>query len=59
MNTAEESARETNRAKSDTSRNRRESECVQRDVFDAVFGLAAAGVVIVVALTLRRFIRIF
>jgi hypothetical protein len=60
-NTAEESARNTARedqAERDTNRSC-ESEGVGRDVFDALFGLAAAGVVIVAALTLRRFIRIF
>lgn len=55
--TAEGTAREE-RTRRDTNRSP-ESECVERDIFDAAFGLAAAGVVIVVALTLRRFIRIF
>ncbi|MEN8145515.1 MAG: hypothetical protein ABFS14_11255 [Gemmatimonadota bacterium] len=56
-NTAEETSRETNGAKR-AADGARECECVERDVFDALFGLAAAGVVIVAALTLRRFIRI-
>ena len=46
------------RARRDT-KDSYKSECVERDVFDAMFGLATAGVVIVVALVLRRFIRIF
>ncbi len=48
------------RARRDTdTKDSYKSECVERDVFDAMFGLATAGVVIVVALVLRRFIRIF
>ncbi len=56
-NTAEGTTRKEP-ARGDTNRSGR-SECVERDVFDALFGLAAAGVVIAAALTLRRFIRIF
>ncbi len=56
--TATGSTRDSGRTGTDSGRSG-ESECVERDVFDAMFGLAAAGVVIVAALTLRRLIRIF